>query len=106
MTRDYQLIRIGSLWHLTQQQARPPARSELHCHTSCGKWAEMKDGYTRGRPDCPTCLEHVHVFEDHVVEEAVAYVNTKIAGPVSIRDRVARFTRALRVTRRRRLVAL
>lgn len=61
--RDYQLIRVGSTWHLTQQQARPPARSELACHTSCGRWAEMKDGFERGRPDCTACLEHVAYFE-------------------------------------------
>lgn len=61
--REYQLIRRGGLWHLTQQQARPPKREELACHTSCGKWAEMKDGFQKGRPDCPTCIEHVRVFE-------------------------------------------
>lgn len=61
--RQYQLIRVGGLWHLTQQQARPPERAQLACYTSCGKWAEMKDGFQKGRPDCPTCVEHVSVFE-------------------------------------------
>lgn len=74
--RDYQLISAGGVWHLTQQQARPPKRDELACHTSCGKWAEMKDGFQRGRPTCPTCLEHVSVFEEKDRETIVIDLET------------------------------
>ena len=74
--KDYQLIGAGGVWHLTQQQARPPKRDELACHTSCGKWAEMKDGYQRGRPTCPTCLEHVRVFEKKPVVTADVELDT------------------------------
>ena len=102
----------------------------MACHTSCGKWAEMKDGFERGRPSCRVCLLHVERYEtgkdamprlcsgcrsldgEHdfgetctlatPTREAVDEVNARMVGPVSLRDRVQLFEEAFGAARRRR----
>jgi hypothetical protein len=60
---DYQCVKLGELWHLTQEQAVPPPITRMAAYTSCAKWAEFKLGYERRRPTCPECMSHVAVYE-------------------------------------------
>lgn len=59
----YQCVKVGELWHLTQEQATPPPKERGGAYTSCSKWAEFKFGYEKRRPTCPECAQHVAVYE-------------------------------------------
>jgi len=59
MDTVYQCVLVGEAWHLTQEQASPPAFLRGGAYTSCTIWAEFKRGYDKRRPTCPTCLRHV-----------------------------------------------
>lgn len=59
----YQCVKIGELWHLTQEQANPPPILRMGAYTSCAKWAEFKLGYEKRRPTCAECEQHVAAAE-------------------------------------------
>lgn len=59
----YQCVKIGDVWHLTQEQATPPLPARMAAYTSCAKWAEFKFGFEKRRPTCPECMSHVTVWE-------------------------------------------
>lgn len=71
--RDYQCVRVGELWHLTQEQASPPVVHRLGAWTSCCLWGEFRVGYERRRPTCPECLKHTE--RDEAVTSASSVPN-------------------------------
>lgn len=72
---DYQCVKVGDLWHLTQEQAVPPPITRGGAYTSCAKWAEFKLGYERRRPTCPECAEHVATYERNKRRKAMAWLD-------------------------------
>jgi hypothetical protein len=65
---DYQCVRIGDVWHATQEQALPPPISNGGAWTICAVWAPFTRGYERRRPDCTHCLRACHKDEGTRVE--------------------------------------
>lgn len=59
----YQCVKLGELWHLTQEQASPPPVLRMGAYTSCSKWAEFRAGFEKTRPTCPECMKHMMVWE-------------------------------------------
>lgn len=59
----YQCILVDDVWHLTHDQAAPPSVLSAGAWTMCLIWASFKRGYNRQRPDCPYCLNQVHIEE-------------------------------------------
>lgn len=82
---DYQCVKVGELWHLTQEQATPPPITRMGAYTSCAKWAEFKLGYERRRPTCPECMKHVAVYEKKKRGSAFDWMD-QIGEPLSEED--------------------
>lgn len=80
----YQIIaRPDGLWHLSLPQSQPLAKTELGCNTMCGVWAEMKHGYERGRPTCPTCLRSVLEYETKMTQPWADWTTEDVVQEVS-----------------------
>lgn len=63
----YQCVLLADeQWHLTQEQATPPAISAGGAWTLCGPWAEFKRGFERRRPTCHSCMAAVLVHESRL----------------------------------------
>lgn len=61
--RDYQCVKAGEDWHLTQEQANPPHIHRGGAWTACTRWVEFRAGFERRRPTCIECLKHVQIDE-------------------------------------------
>lgn len=60
---SYQCVKVGEIWHLTQEQANPPPLLRGGSYTSCSTWADFKLGYEKRRPTCPECMRHMSASE-------------------------------------------
>lgn len=61
---DYQCVKIGEVWHLTQEQATLPKIFVGGAYTTCAKWASfLPREIVRRRPTCEECVHHVAVYE-------------------------------------------
>jgi hypothetical protein len=56
----YQCVMLGGEWHLTQEQASPPAVTMGGAYIICdSKWAIFKLGFERRLPTCAACKKIV-----------------------------------------------
>lgn len=61
---DYQCVKTGEVWHLTQEQAALPKIFVGGGYTACAQWASfLPREVVRRRPTCEECAGHVAVYE-------------------------------------------